>query len=1448
MSKKTVLLVEGNPDDELLALYALKENGLGGEEVAVARDGAEALEYLFGARAGRGADGLPELVLLDQRLPGVDGPEVLRRLSEDDRTASLPVVLLTADHLLHAPGEYGARALLRKPLTPEKLAEAAWKAGVRDLLFGEASPQEKQAVISRPIRAVPRGAKVLRVLLVEDSEDDVSLILRALRRGGYEPLYRRVQTRAGMEAALADEWWDVVVSDYHLPDFGAMEALEVAKKSGMDLPFVVVSGKIGEDVAVGLMRAGAHDYVLKTNLYRLCPAVEREVREARGRRERVRAEAALRESEHRFRALVQNSSDVTVVLDARGTILYESPAVERVLGYAPEERVGRKILDLVHPDDLGRFSDAFARFLEGPDVLPPVEYRARHKDGSWRHFEAVGKNLLSDPIVNGVVINFRDVTERRMAEEELERRARLLDLDSDAILVRDLQDRITFWNRGAEELYGWKSEEALGKVSHELLKTRLSEPLEQVRSELLRRGVWEGELSHTKRDNTTIVTASRWALQRDGRGEPAGVLENNADVTERKRAVEELRQSEERFRGTFEQAAVGVAHVGADGRWLRVNEKLCEISGYEEGELLGMSFQDITHPDDLGADLDKLERLIAGEIDTYSVEKRYLRKDGSVVWVEVTSSLARAPSGEPEYRIAVVEDITQRKRSEEALRRSEARRFAVVDTAFDAIVTMASDGNIESFNRGAESTFGYTAKEAIGQPLTLLMPERFRKAHVAGVRRYLRTGASRLVGQRRIELTGRRKNGEEFPLELSLAEVPQRGDPLFSAIIRDISERKRAEEILRRSEERYRAVVEQAGEGIFLFDARTKRILEANLAFGEMFGYTREELARMKVYDLIPHDPEGVDRNVRSALEQRSIQVGEREYRRKDGSRIDVEVSGSVISYGGGEVICSVVRDVTERKRAEQALKESEERFRSLVQNASDVVAILEADGVVRYESPAIERVLGYKPKEVVGKNALDYVHPEDLEHLSGVLGEEVPNSRGRQTNLEFRFRHADGSWRYLEAVVNNLLDDPSLAGIVLNSRDVTERKMAEESLRQSFGMLLALYQASQILTSTLDLEERGTKLLEIMHRVSGLTVAAVNLRDEGGQPRLWKVAGPEDVWGSANDAPEARAARRLALAGGGIQVYRLRASGPQTPPVGLCLPLRAREQVIGTLDAFGPEALAEKRMLDALGSLAGLAGSALENARLYGELAEREHRLEDLVGKLMTAQEEERRRVAYEVHDGLAQVAAAAYQHLQAFARFYPPDSEEGRKILHRALELVQRTVGDARRIIANLRPTALDDFGLRTAVRLEVEALRAEDWRVGFEGSLRDDERLPFAVETALFRIVQEALTNVRKHARTKQVRLTLDRLGESVRLSVRDWGRGFDPAVLTNSAGPGERIGLSSMRERVAVLGGDFRIDSSPGAGTAIMVEVPLAKRREADRERGDSGQADRAERPI
>ena len=210
---------------------------------------------------------------------------------------------------------------------------------------------------------------------------------------------------------------------------------------------------------------------------------------------------------------------------------------------------------------------------------------------------------------------------------------------------------------------------------------------------------------------------------------------------------------------------------------------------------------------------------------------------------------------------------------------------------------------------------------------------------------------------------------------------------------------------------------------------------------------------------------------------------------------------------------------------------------------------------------------------------------------------------------------------------------------------------------------------------------------------------------------------------------------------------------------------------------------------------------------------------------------EEERHHVAYELHDGLAQIVASAHQHLQAFASHYRTRSPQARQELDQALELAQRSVREARRLIAGLRPTALDDFGLATALRLQVEAQRAEGWKIGYDETL-GSERLPPTIETTLFGVAQEALTNARKHASTTRARLALERQESKIRLEVQDWGCGFEPLAVLHEASLSEHVGLREMQERVELVSGHLMISSQPGVGTLVVAEVPLLSSNEGD----------------
>jgi PAS domain S-box-containing protein len=260
----------------------------------------------------------------------------------------------------------------------------------------------------------------LRILIVEDSEDDTDLLLLELARSGYEPQYERVETRTGMQEALERQPWDIILSDYSLPQFSGRAALEVYKLKEMDIPFIVVSGAIGETTAVEMMKAGVHDYLIKGNLARLGPAIERELRDSEVRRERKRAELALLESENRYRSLIETMQDGVSLINTKGMILYANRRKAEMLGYDDsKDLIGSNLQDFIFLEDLEPLSVKYEQ-LRALGSLSNIEYSIKRHDGDIFPAEFSASIILGEeqePLM--IMAVMRDITERKQAEVQI---------------------------------------------------------------------------------------------------------------------------------------------------------------------------------------------------------------------------------------------------------------------------------------------------------------------------------------------------------------------------------------------------------------------------------------------------------------------------------------------------------------------------------------------------------------------------------------------------------------------------------------------------------------------------------------------------------------------------------------------------------------------------------------------------------------------------------------------------------------------------------------------------------------------------------------------------------------------------------------------------------------------------------------------------------------------
>jgi PAS domain S-box-containing protein len=259
----------------------------------------------------------------------------------------------------------------------------------------------------------------LRILILEDTKADAELIQRELRKSQIEYTLHRVFTEASYIAALDDFKPDIILSDHTLPQFNSVQALKICKEQKLPIPFILVTGTVSEEFAVRCIQQGADDYILKSNLTRLPATIINALKQKRAEMEKEKAIEALRKSEEHFRTLIENSTDIINILDLGHSITYSSPSIEKLLGYTPSELNNQTIFSFIHPDDANSVAESLLKELANPGLVHTTEFRFRHKDGSWRHLESVGKAYGDETGTVNIIINSRDMTDRKKAEEKL---------------------------------------------------------------------------------------------------------------------------------------------------------------------------------------------------------------------------------------------------------------------------------------------------------------------------------------------------------------------------------------------------------------------------------------------------------------------------------------------------------------------------------------------------------------------------------------------------------------------------------------------------------------------------------------------------------------------------------------------------------------------------------------------------------------------------------------------------------------------------------------------------------------------------------------------------------------------------------------------------------------------------------------------------------------------
>jgi diguanylate cyclase (GGDEF)-like protein/PAS domain S-box-containing protein len=376
--------------------------------------------------------------------------------------------------------------------------------------------------------------------------------------------------------------------------------------------------------------------------------------------ERRQAEGVLLESEKYFKEITENSSDIIVITDKNGKIKYCSRSIERFTGYTPEELIGRDVLTVIHMDDVERARSDYGKAILSMDSAIPNLFRIVRKDGAERYFEGLGKNLLGNPAVAGFIMNVRDITERKQAEAKLRQQTDAMDAAIDGMAILNAEGEYVYLNKAHVKVYGYDNVgELIGKSWRILYDSDVIQYFDQeIMPEFSRNGDWHGETIGTKKNGSKFSQELSLTAMADG-----GLICVVRDITNRKQSEQECQLSEERFKRIFDEGPFGMGLESPNHTIIAANKVLCELLGYTEQELTGKNVTDITCEDDRVKSKELLGQLFANNIPVIRLEKRYIKKNGDILWANTTISAVHGQEGNVLYGLAIIEDLTESRKS-----------------------------------------------------------------------------------------------------------------------------------------------------------------------------------------------------------------------------------------------------------------------------------------------------------------------------------------------------------------------------------------------------------------------------------------------------------------------------------------------------------------------------------------------------------------------------------------------------------------------------------------------------------------------------------------------------------------------------------------------------------------------------------------------------------------
>ncbi|MGZ8539616.1 MAG: PAS domain-containing sensor histidine kinase [Chitinophagaceae bacterium] len=971
------------------------------------------------------------------------------------------------------------------------------------------------------------------------------------------------------------------------------------------------------------------------------------------------------------------------------------------------------------------------------------------------------------------------------------------------VSITDPGGKILYVNDKFVEISKYSAEELIGKT-HRVINSGFHPDsfFREMWQTILSGKNWRAEIRNKAKDGTYYWVDTVIAPVLDQEGNIFQYLSIRNLITVQKENEEkliniqnELKKGNQLLKDAQHMAKAGSWYLDISANLLEWSDETYNIFEVPAGTPVTFgSFLEKLHPgDQVWVNQAWNEALKKG---VYEIAHRIITKSGDK-WVREWARFKFDGSHTPISASGTIQDITEKKKAEfelikskKIIEESEQKFRAITNQATEGIGLADADGNYKFVNPAFCAMTGYTEEELLRMTLFDL---------TANAQPYSVFLESKGERQRLpVEVNLRRKDGSEFMTEIIGANIEIAGQDLVLGTVRDISERKNAENKLLASEIRYRRLFEAAKDGILILDGDTSAIEDVNPFLMELLSYSREELMGKQLWEIGLFKDIAANKDIILKLqEEKYVRYENLPLQTKSGQPIWVEFVSNKYEVNGRPVIQCNIRDITARKLAEEKLMKSEEevrknqiRYQAMVENIDSIISLVDENFKLIYRSPSAERISGWSGEEMDDRGIPGITHPDDLPLMKRVM-DKLLNNPGLLIPVSTRVKNKDGRDMSLEGTAINLLHDNNIKAIIINVRDVTERKKTEQQLIESENRLRTIVQTEpecvKILNSkgeVLSMNPAGLAMVEAEHEAEVLGRQMRELVDPQYKNAFGQFA--KKVFKGASGKLE------FGITGlkGGHRWLETHA-----------VPLRDSNGKIISLLGVTRDITERKKVEEKIGNTA-------EELRL-------------LAAHLQSIREEERKRIGREIHDELGQQITAIKMDIAWIDKRITADNPLLKNKLHNVIQLLDGSNRSIRRILSELRPGVLDDRGL----------LESLDWlgrqlteNTGIPVKLTSDEteiKLPESIATCIFRVCQEAFTNIIRYAGAHHVWISLSIHDDSITVKIEDDGKGFDPSAVQSN----KSFGILGMKERVLSLSGKFELLSTPGEGTKIMINLPV-----------------------